>query len=65
MVGMGVAAAASLWLPRRWRLAAAGLVLAAWGVAAAAGVLAGLFPAFCGPGLGGLVAFGVAQALGR
>ena len=65
LVGMGVAGVASLWLPRRWRLAAAGLVLAAWVVAAAAGVLAGLFPAFCGPGLGGLVGFGVARALGR
>lgn len=65
LVGMGVAAAASLWLPQCWRLAAAGLVLVAWVVAAAAVVQAGFFPAFCGPGLGGLVGFGVAQALGR
>ena len=65
LVGLCVAAAGSLWLSGRWRLAAAGLVLAAWGVASAAGVQAGFFPAGCGPGFGGLVAFGLAHALGR
>ena len=60
LLGLAGSAAASLWLPRPWRITAAVLVAATWGLSAVAWVRSGAFPAFAGPTLAAATSFGLA-----